>query len=148
MLAKQGYHVTLNEIRKETLDESQHRFEQHGALAEYLRADVFKITKKYDFLWNSGLIQCFPDTKKHTLVKQLAKISKHVLLFYPDTTHPKKDIGKNTKKIPGVDDAKEYPIANIPTIMHAYFDNLTMGTLTAEEIGLPYPMYWVYGERE
>jgi protein-L-isoaspartate O-methyltransferase len=31
MLAKQGYHVSLNEIRKETLDESQHRFEQHGA---------------------------------------------------------------------------------------------------------------------
>lgn len=145
-LAKQGYNVALNEIRKECLEETKRVFNQHNVRATYVPGDLFRLHKKFDFLWNSGLIQCFSDKDKHKLIKKLATLTPKVLLFYPDIDHPQKIRGTNRKKIPGVDDAVEYPIQRIPSIMYSYFKKLSFGTMDAKEIGLPYTMFWVYGD--
>lgn len=146
ILTKEGYTVFLNEIRKKNLEEAKRIFESNSIPANYLYGNLFSIKQKFGFAWNSGLIQCFPDKMKDKFVKKLADISPKVILFYPNIDDPLKKRGSNKQNIPGVDDAIEYNIDNIPSIMNKYFQVVHFGTLDAQTIGLPYAMYWIYGE--
>lgn len=146
MLAKKGFSITLNEIRKDILDYSIRQFTQHHVDIKQIPGDFFKIKKTFDFSWNSGLIQCLPDPKKKEFVRKLSEVSPKVLLFYPDINNKNKVKGQNTKNIPGVDDAKEYNINTVPIIMQKYFSSIRVGTLRAKRVGLPYAMLWIYGE--
>lgn len=146
MLAKMGYHITLNEIRQESLTRARQAFEAQGVKAKYTAGDLFKIEGRFDLAWNSGLIQCFPDQMKKKFIYKLSINFRKIVLFFPDTTDSKKEVGKNMRMLPGVDDAKEYDIANIPSIVKSRFTVVHFGVLNPKSIGLPYKMYWIYGE--
>lgn len=146
MLAKMGYSITINEIRPEAMEKIRVDFNNNHIKAKYLPGDLYKIKDHFDFAWNSGLIQCFPDEMKTKFVVKLAKCSKKILLFFPDITDPKKDVGKNKKRIPGVDDAAEYDISNVPLIIQSQFAVVHFGVLEPIRIDLPYKMFWIYGE--
>lgn len=146
LLARRGNPITLNDIRAECLVESLHHFQTHGLACETIPGSLYKIKKNFPFLWNSGLIQCLEGKEREKLVKQLATISPRVCLFYPDTDSDTKIKGNNAKKLPGVDDAVEYSVGDIPELMNIYFARVTLGELPAKRIGLPYKMYWIYGE--
>lgn len=146
ILAKLGYNITLNEIREKSLIQAKEVFEKYLIEAKYVSGNLFLISDHYDFAWNSGLIQCLKDSEKEKFVAKLAKNFKKILLFFPDTLDKNKVRGSNKKNIPGVDDAIEYDISNIPTIIQSKFTTIHFGTIRSEKIGLPYNMYWIYGE--
>lgn len=145
-LAKKGHSVYLNDIRQECLDQSKQIYAEHGVKCETISGSLFKIKSKFDFLWNSGLVQCLEGKNRQRLIKKLSKISRKVLLFYPDTESQTKVKGNNAKNIPGVDDATEYSIGDIPELMNISFYKVVMGELSAKEINLPYKMYYICGE--
>lgn len=147
-LAKEGYHVTLLDIRKEALEIAKNNFKKNNVKADFICADVFDFTEEYSIAWNSGLIQCFNDDDKDKLMKKLIPISNRVLLFYPDVENTYKKRGTNEQEVPGVGDAKEYNIRKIPEIILEYFDEFYHGILEMNEIGLDFDMYWIYAKRE
>jgi len=142
-----GYSITLNEIRKDCIDQIKNTYNKHHVHAEYIHGDLFKIKNHYDFAWNTGLIQCFPYKKQIQFLKHLFFMSEKTLLIYPDTMSKNKKRGTNIKKIPGVDDAKEYSIEKIPSAAAQIFSKTELGELPAEQIQLSYRMYWLYLER-
>ncbi len=148
MLAKRGNHMTLNDIRNECLVVSRQVFTKHQLPCQVIPGSLFDIKKEFDFVWNSGLIQCVEGKTRKTMIAKLAQLAPRVLLFYPDTESSSKINGANPSKIPGVDDATEYPIGDIPELMNKYFTKVSLGELSAKIIGLPYKMYFVYGENK
>lgn len=146
MLARRGNSVTLNDIRSDVVIESAKIFITNNVKVGVLPGDYRDIAKKYDLVWNSGLIQCLYGRDRQRFVNKLIEIGRKVLLFYPDTGDPAKVLGSNKNIIPGVDDAKEYPIGDVPELLSRYFDKVSMGILTAQEIDLPFKMYWILGE--
>lgn len=149
-LAKEGFAVTLLDIRPEPIEIAKRNFAKRHVKAEFVCADVFGFSRQYDMAWNSGLIQCFDDAGKKKVIKKLAEITPRLLLFYPDVEDPAKKAEAKvtpTHKIPGVGDAREYDIKHIPEIMYAHFDDLHFGRVTKEQTGLGFAMYWVCGLR-
>lgn len=147
-LAKDGYDLTLLEIRPKVIDMAKDIFLKSGVKANFIYGDIFNENDQYDFAWNSGLIQCFEDKRKEELIKKISLISKGMLLFYPDTENPKKVKGSNKDITPGVGNAKEYSIKKIPEIAYKYFSEIYLGTLKAENIKLDYDMYWLYAKNQ
>jgi hypothetical protein len=146
LLAKRGNNIALNDIRNECVEESMQYFKSHGLACAAIPGSLYSIKDTYPFLWNSGLVQCLHGKERKRLIKHLSVISPRVCLFYPDTDSIAKVKGKNSKKLPGVDDALEYSVSDVPTLMHDYFNKVTLGELSAKHIDLPYKMYWIYGE--
>ena len=146
ILAKLGYNIALNEIRENSLIQAKDVFEKHSVSVKYISGNLFSISDHYDFAWNSGLIQCFTDSEKKRFVAKLAKNFNKILLFFPNTLDQNKVRGSNKKNIPGVDDAIEYDISNIPKIIQSKLTIIHFGTIRSEKIGLPYNMYWIYGD--
>ncbi|MFA5879873.1 MAG: methyltransferase domain-containing protein [Candidatus Margulisiibacteriota bacterium] len=148
LLAKKGYKIIINDVRKDCVNKIKLTYKLKNIRAKYIYGSLFDIKDKFDFVWNTGLVQCFSDKKKNVFIKHLAKISDHVLLFYPDTESKNKILGKDSKKIPGVGDAKEYSISNIPDIFLKYFSKIEIGVLDENKIKLPYKMYWLYANNK
>lgn len=149
-LAKEGYSITLLDIRPQPIEIAKNNFAKKHIKAEFVCADIFSCSQQYDMAWNSGLVQCFDDVGKEKLIKKLAAMTPRLLLFYPDVEDPNKKLGETVApihQIPGVGDAREYGIKRIPEIMYAHFDDLHFGRVTKEKTGLGFAMYWVCGLR-
>ncbi len=146
LLAKRGHAITLNDIRKECVEESKKIFNKNNLECKTIPGSFYKINGVYQFVWNSGLIQCVTGKERERMIKKFSKIGERVLLIYPDINSPLKVKGSNSHKIPGVDDAIEYPIDDVPELFSKFFAKTSLGELSAEEIDLPYKMYWLYGE--
>lgn len=146
-LAKEGYNVTLLDIRGEPIKIAKNNFRKNNIRANFICADIFECNNKYDIVWNSGLIQCYDDDDKDKLIKKLANITNRVMLFYPDVENPNKKRGINEREIPGVGSAKEYGIRKIPEIIYTYFTEIYQGISEMNKLRLKYNMYWVYGKR-
>ena len=143
-LAKEGYNLTLLDIRIESIEEAKRIFSENKIKAKFICCDILKHNNKYDFAWNSGLIQCYKDKEKKLLIRKIASITDRMLLFYPDTEDVNKKRGKNKYNIPGVGDAKEYGIKRIVEITYIYFNKIYFGVIKKEKGGLDYDMYWLY----
>jgi hypothetical protein len=148
LLARRGNPMSLNDIRTECLTESARHFKAHGLTFKTITGSLYGIKKQYPFIWNSGLIQCLRGRERERFVTHLAQIGSRVCLFYPDTDSIAKVKGKNAKKLPGVDDAVEYSVIDVPALMNKHFAKVTLGELSAQEIDLPYRMYWICGEND
>jgi len=146
MLSKKGFMVTMNEIRSECLIESLKKFREHGVYATGIFGDCMSIEQHFDFIWSSGIVQCLWGDKRKKFIEHLSKIGDRVLFFYPDTEGGTKEVYKNSLQIPGVDDAKEYPVSDIPKTVKKYFKKVKCGKLLEKDIGLPYKYIWVYGK--
>ncbi len=146
LLAKAGHQVTLNDIRDESLKASLEIYKQCGITCQAIYGDLFKIGKKFEFLWNSGLIQCVTGPTRIKMIAKFAQIASKVLLFYPDTDSQEKIRGSNRRKIPGVDDAVEYSVKDVSELLNKYFEKVSLGELSASSLHLPYKMYWILGE--
>lgn len=146
LIAKKGFQVTLNDIRSECVEESKLIFRKHNIPCKTFSGSLYDVNHKYSYIWNSGLIQCVTGKERTRMIKKLSSIGERVLLIYPDVNDPLKVKGQNSKRIPGVDDAMEYSIDDVPELFSKHFSKTTLGELSAREIGLPYKMYWLYGE--
>jgi SAM-dependent methyltransferase len=146
-LAKEGYNLTLLDIRQDVIEEAKKAFRDAKVKAEFFIEDVFLHDKKYSFCWNSGLIQCLDDEKKERLIKKLSEISPKILLFYPDTESPSKQKGTSLSQIPGVGDANEYGIMNIPDIAYMHFRKIYSGRISGTQVDLPFDMFWLFAEK-
>lgn len=100
----------------------------------------------HDFIWNSGLIQCFSDEKKNELIKHISTLTNRCLLFYPDTDDNSKQLGMNSLQHPGVGDAIEYSVKNIPEISKNYFRNIEFGRISPSITDVAFDMIWIYME--
>lgn len=147
-LAKEGYDIALLDIRKDAIEIAKSNFEKKKVRANFIYADIFDFTDRYDIAWNSGLIQCLNDKDKIKLIKKMASITNRLLLFYPDVENPNKKRGKNETAIPGVGDAKEYSIRKIPEIVYGNFNEIYLGALEMDTIGLEFAMHWIYAQKE
>lgn len=147
-LAKEGYDITLLDIRKEPIETAQNNFKKNNIKANFICNNIFSYNNKYDMAWNSGLIQCYDDSDKDRLIKKLVTITNKILLFYPDVDNPNKKMGTNEQVLPGVGNATEYSIRKIPDIVCANFTKLYQGTLEMNNLRLEYDMYWIYAEKE
>lgn len=147
-LSEHGYKITLLDIRKKVLEDAQHTFSRYGLKANFENVNFLEYNKKHDFIWNSGLIQCLDEPEKKTFIEHAEKISKKILLFYPDTDSVQKNLGINKNQIPGVGDAVEYSVKNVPLYFYDIYDVIYFGRLCSNDIGLDFDMLWIYGEKK
>ncbi|WP_152609976.1 hypothetical protein [Geobacter sp. OR-1] len=112
----------------------------------FLVQNFLKHGENYDLLWNSGLIQCLSPDEQKKLIEHATKLSKRLLLFYPDTDSPGKICGNDSSRVPGVSNAVEYSVASLPILFCSYYDNVYMGRIPAKKLALPYDMLWLQGD--
>jgi len=145
-LANEGYRVTLLDIREEAIKEARHNFRENAAAATFIAEDFLSHNLEYDFVWCSGLIQCFTDRDKMEMIQHAALLSDRFLAFYPDTDSQTKIRGTNRAQIPGVGDALEYSVENVPLLMASKFGKIFFGRIPGCTIDMPFDMLWVYGK--
>lgn len=144
MLAKEGYDVSLLDIRSDVIDIAKQNFK--NLKAKFYVDDLLSHYGEYDLLWNSGLIQCLDEQQQRIYIEHMAKNAKKVLLIYPDTESHLKVRGGNAEKIPGVDDAIEYGVKKVPLIFGESFSEIYFGSLRAKiDINEAFDMLWIVG---
>ena len=145
-MAREGSNVTLLDIRPETISEARAIFTKAGVAAQFIADDFLNHKHSYGLLWNSGLIQCLAAQERDTLLAHAASLSGRLLLFYPDTDRSSKVRGADSAKTPGVEDALEYSVADLPVIFGRYYDKVCWGRLPARTLAVPFDMFWLHGE--
>jgi SAM-dependent methyltransferase len=145
-LATEGHQVTLLDIRRKVIDQARQTFESHGLSARFFHEDIFAHQHKYDFAWSSGLIQCFDEEQRLRFLQHAARLTPRLLLFYPDTDSPTKEVGANGQGIPGVGDAREYSVRTVPMAFSSVFAQVRFGRLAGSVTDVPFDMLWLYGQ--
>lgn len=144
-MAKNGYDVSLLDIREEPIREATEIFTSCNVKAKFYIGDFLGHSQTYDFIFNSGLLQCLKDEDKRIFVEHAAKISSKLLLFYPirhDTI-----FARGASKIQGVDGCIEYSTQTIRSIVMSHFNKTKHGVLSYID-GLDCDFEWVFGEKE
>lgn len=144
-LAEAGYRIALLDIRKDAILRAREEFEARDLQGDFFHEDLFSHHAKYDFIWNSGMIQCFDDAGKMRLIGHAAELTDRFLLFYPDTDSSLKTRGTNRHEIPGVGDAAEYSVENVPLLFSSAYSKILFGRISGSVIEMPFDMLWVYG---
>lgn len=145
-LAREGHNVTLLDIRPEPINEAREIFAKADVNAQFFVDNFLKHNEPYDVLWNSGLIQCLSREDREQMLKHAATLSNRLLLFYPDTDSSNKVRGADSSKPPGVGDALEYSVADLPEFFCRYYDKVYWGRLPANKLALPFDMFWLQGD--
>jgi hypothetical protein len=145
-LACEGHRVTLLDIRPDPIREAAEIFHRAGAEGLFVTGDFLEHYLAYDALWNSGLIQCLSEEKREQLLEHARKLSDRLLLFYPDTDSPSKVRGQDRSAVPGVGNAIEFSVADVPGLFCRHYNKVYWGRLHGKETGLPFDMYWLHGD--
>ena len=142
ILAKDGYNIGLLDIRKDPICEAVETFSYYNIKANFYNEDFLLHNSEYEFIFNSGLLQCLTDSDREKFIKHSSKISKKLLLFYPlrDKIIPQKDLSK----INGVEGCKEYPTNSICKIVSHYFNNIERGIIS-NIYDSDCDFEWIYG---
>lgn len=143
-LAREGYDVTLLDIRPEAVIKARKLFGK--TKAKFIAGDLFKLNSYWGSIWCSGLIQCYPPEKQRKMIEVLSSHSKRLLLFYPDTNDPRKVRGANPNSIPGVSDAIEYDVRSIPDYFYEHYQEIFYGILSPEKTAVDFDMLWILGK--
>lgn len=126
ILAQNGYKISLLDIREKPIKEAMEYFKKRNVNASFYVEDVKNHNNHYDFLFNSGLIQCLPDSEKEELISHIYNIADRILLFYPvrDVS-----IYLNNNEIAGVSGCNEYRTNNIHPIVYSFYKNIEEGEI-------------------
>lgn len=143
-LLKEGYNISLLDIRKEPISIAKKVFTAGGISTNFYYQDFFNHKETYDFIWNSGCIQCCSDIEKEKLMKHCVIISNKLLLFWPHKNIKQRN--KTKGGIKGFKDAKEYDTSNVSLIVNKYYKKIIIGDII--DVNTPYIFKWCYGENE
>lgn len=141
-LLKEGYNISLLDIRKEPIVFAEKKFTASGITTNFYHQDFFEHEKIYNFIWNSGYIQCCSDKEKEELIKHCASISNKLLLFWPNKSIEQRNEVEGIIK--GFKDAKEYDTNNVFSIINQYYKKIIVGDII--NVDTPYFFKWCYGE--
>jgi hypothetical protein len=144
-MAREGHRITLLDIRQEPVNEARQLFAQAGVTARFITSNFLEHHEPYDALWNSGLIQCITQENRELMLMHATSLSKRLLLFYPDTDSLGKVRGANPSTLPGVNDALEYSVVDLPEVFCRYFNKVYWGRLPGDKLALPFDMLWLQG---
>lgn len=146
-LAREGHNVSLLDIRAEPINAARQMFAKAGVPARFIVENFLNHHESYDLLWNSGLIQCLAPAEQDALLEHAAAISPRLLLFYPDTDDSSGKVrGKDAAQLPGVGNATEYPINDLPERFSKHFAKVYWGRLAGRTMDLSFDMYWLQGD--
>jgi len=138
-----GHKVDLLDIRKAPIEQVKKTFGYYNINTNFYIEDFLLFQKRYDFLWNSGCIQCCNDAEKNIWIAHCSKLAPRLILFWPDKTEEQRDVGRS--RIKGFDHAQEYDTSKVEAIMLKYYLRITSGRI--ENTGLPYTFMWAYGSQ-
>lgn len=137
---RKDLHVTLNELRKITLYRSLIHAWSKKVYPSITCKNLIEQTskKRFEFAWNSGLLQCIPNSQQERFIKRILSFSDELLLIYPDISVKKaKGFYKPVHQIIGVEGCTEY---EVNTKIFNRFDIIKHGTIDeAQDIaGFPF----------
>ncbi len=146
MLVQNGYRIDCLDIRDEPIRAAENYFKSANLDSRFFVEDILAHKTRYDAIWNSGLLSCYPPPDQEKVIRHLSRITKKLLLFCPDTDHSK---APNTGDgIPGVGDAREYSVANIPIFLYENFFLIKEGVMTKKNTALPFNYIWYYASHK
>ena len=83
-LAQKGYVVSLLDFSTGALGKSKQTFQRYGLNGEFIEGDLFDLStvkEKYDFVWNSGVMEHFSDENLLKIFKQIRSVMKSKFIF-------------------------------------------------------------------
>jgi hypothetical protein len=146
-MAREGHDVALLDIRTAPVNEARRIFMEAKVHARFYACDFLQHHEQYDIIWNSGLLQCLTTAERERILAHATSLSRRLLLFYPATDSPDKIRGADRTKTPGVEDALEHSVEDLPGMFCHYYDKVCWGRLQPRTLELPFAMHWLYGER-
>lgn len=83
LFAKQGIDVTLLDFSPKSLDFAKKMFSKHSVQGNYICQDLFDlhIDKKYDIVWNCGVLEHFNDGELDEIIRNLKTIQTRYFIF-------------------------------------------------------------------
>lgn len=146
-LSQLGYAVTLVDILEEPINQARLRFNRANLPGNFIVSDIKDIVGAWDGVWNSGVVQCYPSGQRAELVGATCSLAPRALFIYPDVSHPNFPKQYDPVISPGVAGCVEYDDVDLVPIMAKFYKEIHMGEFSADSLGLPYPMKYVWGKR-
>ena len=145
-LGKKGYRISLVDILPEPIYYAKKDFTAEGVSGVFIIGDLFDVVGSWDGVWNSGVLQAYPLSKRDQIVGHIATLAPRYLAIFPDTGHPRfpKDFSDQVR--PGIAGCREYSTDGTEKTFARFFKKVSSGVISEKTLGLPYPFQWFYGE--
>lgn len=83
-MAKKGYEVTLLDFSEGALAKAKETFEFYNLKGEFVKGDIFDLSglnKKYDLVWNSGVMEHFSNENLTKIFQSIMNVTKEKFVF-------------------------------------------------------------------
>jgi 2-polyprenyl-3-methyl-5-hydroxy-6-metoxy-1,4-benzoquinol methylase len=133
-LSRQGYkQLTGIEIRQAELAQTKALFEQNHVQADLVCANVLDIEQQFDFVFTTGMIQCFEGRQRRAMLEQLGKMAPKVMIVVPEIIKQRNNGSNQEVAVAG---CTEYETGSLEWELFPYFDEIYSGILKKSEIQL------------
>ena len=147
-LAKEGFEVTLLDRLEEPILIAKKLFQNEKINAKFVVKDILDYDGSFDLVWNTGVIQCYPDNKRNNIVSKLIDLGKSILFIYPNINDEGFDNNFNLTNPPGIGNCEQFvPHDVIDLVSNAFFE-VRVGIISKKELGLPYSMTYIFGQNK
>lgn len=105
--------ITLNEIKLSRLALSVINAWRRGVFPRIAPGNITRknLRRRYDLVWSSGLIQCFPPHEHADFVQRLSSLGRKTLLVFPDVIEKQIAVGRTDAEARlGDEGCLEYPV--------------------------------------
>jgi hypothetical protein len=141
-LSKKGCKISLLDIREGPIKVAKHHFSIGGIKTNFYVEDFLSHDRKYDFVYNSGLIQCLEGDDRDKYIKHCSELSGKMLLLFPERLGYLKGNHKA-----GISGCAEYITSDINNICKKYFKEVSCGKIGKYLIKEDFNYLWILGEK-
>jgi hypothetical protein len=145
-LKRCGYSVTLCNILDEQIENTKIGIELKKLKADFVIGDLTHIEGRWNGLWNSGVIQCYPSKARDKLIQKIATLASTVLLIYPDVGHPDFPSRLSIQASLEPQDCAENGGMDLSVTLNKFFKEVHSGFLLNKNSALPYSIHYVWAK--
>lgn len=120
------------EIRKEQFKKTSEKFHAKGLKSNLICGDVLEITKQFDGIFSTGLIQCLKKEERLKFIEHVANMANTAIFTVPEIV-VERNIGSNYEV--AVDGSQEYQTSNIPYELSKFYDLVRIGRIEKKITG-------------
>ena len=121
------------EIREDEIKRTEQDFVTQGIIVKFINKNVLDVQEKYDVVFTTGLLQCFKESARATLMQHLSKMAKKTIIVVPEICEDRND---SSEQAVAVDGCEEFITGNFEWELSKYYSVVRSGKLNKEKIGL------------
>lgn len=121
------------DIRDDQISRTKEDFSKQGINVEIRNQDLFEVTDEFDGVFSTGLLQCFTEKERISVIEQIGKIAPKAVFVVPEIKILR---NKDSNTPVGVASCTEYETGNIFWELSRVYPNVSSGLWDSEILGV------------